>query len=318
MRNRLNSALNICLFLALLMSAGGAVPAWGGNGGVPAPEYFSNYGKQETEWKRVNPPGEEFSILTPVEPTLIELGKDYLVFGSDEKVLMHRSYSGYSEGFIFAIESYRASEPKRIFNTLSNALRPKKNFESEPEISGFSGKQYRILNDQFYGKQLSFVTRRHVYLITVASLTEDNAAVARFLSSLLLGDKITVPATGQVLDVNDLLQARGLGSGGPDALEAQGQIFSSKEVSRRAFIVWWQDPQYTNEARRDKVHGTVVLRCVFGADGRLSNVKVVSGLKDGLTEKALEAALCLRFFPAEKDGRPVSQYIQIEYNFNLY
>jgi hypothetical protein len=37
-----------------------------------------------------------------------------------------------------------------------------------------------------------------------------------------------------------------------------------------------------------------------------------------LTEKAISAARMIKFMPAMKDGRAVSQYIQIEYNFNLY
>jgi hypothetical protein len=45
---------------------------------------------------------------------------------------------------------------------------------------------------------------------------------------------------------------------------------------------------------------------------------VLSGLPGGLTERAVEAARRIKFFPATKDGRPVSMFIQLEYNFNLY
>jgi outer membrane biosynthesis protein TonB len=41
-------------------------------------------------------------------------------------------------------------------------------------------------------------------------------------------------------------------------------------------------------------------------------------LPDGLTEKAMEAARRIQFTPAEKDGRRVSQYATINYNFNIY
>jgi len=41
-------------------------------------------------------------------------------------------------------------------------------------------------------------------------------------------------------------------------------------------------------------------------------------LPDGLTEKAIAAARSIRFQPAQKDGRPVSQYAVIEYSFNIY
>jgi len=41
-------------------------------------------------------------------------------------------------------------------------------------------------------------------------------------------------------------------------------------------------------------------------------------LTDGLTLKAVQAARQIRFIPATVNGQPVSQWVQIEYNFNLY
>jgi len=38
----------------------------------------------------------------------------------------------------------------------------------------------------------------------------------------------------------------------------------------------------------------------------------------GLTEQAIAAARQIKFVPAVKDGRPVSVFMQLEYNFNLY
>jgi TonB family protein len=66
------------------------------------------------------------------------------------------------------------------------------------------------------------------------------------------------------------------------------------------------------------VSGTIVLRVVFRADGHVTDIRVVSGLPYGLTDKAIQAAKTVRFTPAMKDGRAVSQYAQLEYNFNLY
>jgi outer membrane biosynthesis protein TonB len=45
---------------------------------------------------------------------------------------------------------------------------------------------------------------------------------------------------------------------------------------------------------------------------------VVQGLPYGLTEQAIAAARKLKFVPAMKDGKNVSMWIQLEYNFNLY
>jgi hypothetical protein len=50
----------------------------------------------------------------------------------------------------------------------------------------------------------------------------------------------------------------------------------------------------------------------------VQGISVVKGLPDGLTERAISAAKQIRFTPAEKDGRTVSQYVTLEYNFNIY
>ena len=61
-----------------------------------------------------------------------------------------------------------------------------------------------------------------------------------------------------------------------------------------------------------------MLRAVFAADGKVKHISVIAGLPDGLTERAIVAARGIKFVPAKKDGRPVSMWMQLEYNFNLY
>ncbi|HEV7842477.1 MAG TPA: energy transducer TonB, partial [Pyrinomonadaceae bacterium] len=108
--------------------------------------------------------------------------------------------------------------------------------------------------------------------------------------------------------------AGGGGGGGDDP----NKVYTTKDVTSKARILSRPEPQYTEEARRNQVTGTVVLRAVFSAGGAVTNIKAVKGLPDGLTEKAISAARQIKFVPAQKEGRNVSQYIQIEYNFNLY
>jgi TonB family protein len=96
------------------------------------------------------------------------------------------------------------------------------------------------------------------------------------------------------------------------------RVFSSKEVTNKARILTRPEPQYTESARDHGIEGTVVIRAVLDSSGKVKSIRVVSGLPYGLTEKAVDAAHQLKFVPAVKDGRPVSQYIQIEYNFTFY
>jgi TonB family protein len=98
----------------------------------------------------------------------------------------------------------------------------------------------------------------------------------------------------------------------------EGQlVFPAKEVTTRARVLSKPEPPYTNEARAMGVTGTVVLRCIFTAEGVVKHFLVVRGLPAGLTEQAISAARRIKFVPAMKDGRPVSTYIQLEYRFGL-
>lgn len=109
----------------------------------------------------------------------------------------------------------------------------------------------------------------------------------------------------------------GGGPGGPGGGD-YNRIFSGKEVSSKARVLSKPEPQYTEEARKNQIVGTVVLRAVFTSGGQVTSIRAVSGLPFGLTERAIAAARQIKFSPATKDGRPVSMYIQLEYNFNLY
>ena len=115
-------------------------------------------------------------------------------------------------------------------------------------------------------------------------------------------------------DRNDGGGGPGGGGGGTD----YSRTFAAREVTRKAQILSKPEPLYTEEARKNQVTGTVRLRLVLGASGSISGITPVSRLPDGLTEKAIEAARRISFTPAEKDGRKVSQYVTIEYNFNIY
>ncbi|HEX5702385.1 MAG TPA: energy transducer TonB [Pyrinomonadaceae bacterium] len=96
------------------------------------------------------------------------------------------------------------------------------------------------------------------------------------------------------------------------------KVFRSSEVTTRARVLSKPEPSYTESARKFLTTGTVVLRCVFSKDGKVTNLWVIRKLPHGLTVRAIDAARQIRFTPATKDGQPVSMWMQLEYNFNLY
>lgn len=78
------------------------------------------------------------------------------------------------------------------------------------------------------------------------------------------------------------------------------------------------DPEYSEEARRVKHQGNVVLSLIVDAGGRPRNIRVARSLGMGLDEKALEAVQKWTFAPGMKDGRPVATQVNIEVYFRLY
>ena len=78
-------------------------------------------------------------------------------------------------------------------------------------------------------------------------------------------------------------------------------------------------PQYTSDAMRAKVQGTVLLECVVRPDGSVGDVQVLRSLDAtfGLDQEAIRAARQWRFTPGTRLGEPVSVVVTIELTFTL-
>ena len=78
-------------------------------------------------------------------------------------------------------------------------------------------------------------------------------------------------------------------------------------------------PQYTADAMRAKVQGTVLLECVVLPDGSVGSVEVVRSLDStfGLDQEAIKAAKQWRFRPGTCLGEPVAVLVTIELTFTL-
>ena len=77
------------------------------------------------------------------------------------------------------------------------------------------------------------------------------------------------------------------------------------------------DPEYSEEARKAKYSGTVILYIEVDTTGHARNLRVVKGIGLGLDEKAMEAVNKWRFKPGMKDGKPVVVAAHVEVNFRL-
>ena len=83
-------------------------------------------------------------------------------------------------------------------------------------------------------------------------------------------------------------------------------------------LIYGPEPEFSEEARKAKYQGTVVLQVVVGSDGRTHGIRVAQSLGMGLDEKAIEAIRQWKFEHGHKNGVPVAVLVDIEVNFHLY
>jgi TonB family protein len=83
-------------------------------------------------------------------------------------------------------------------------------------------------------------------------------------------------------------------------------------------VIYNPEPGFSDEARKAKQQGMVMLVLVVGKDGKTYDIRVQQSLGMGLDEKAVEAVSHWRFRPATFNGQPVATQIAVEVDFHLY
>ncbi|MGB7281711.1 MAG: energy transducer TonB [Candidatus Acidiferrum sp.] len=83
--------------------------------------------------------------------------------------------------------------------------------------------------------------------------------------------------------------------------------------------IYCPPPLYSDDARKAKYMGTVVLQVTITPDGRAINISIIKDPGMGLGEKAVESVRTWRFKPAEgPNGKIVPVEVPIEVTFRLY
>jgi len=105
---------------------------------------------------------------------------------------------------------------------------------------------------------------------------------------------------------NAIVQHAGFGDAAPATVAIRtkpAENAASKTAS--AEIISKPNPIYTDEARKLRIEGEVLLEVVFESEGKVRVLRVVRGLGHGLDEAAAKAAEQIRFRPAQQNGQPV-------------
>ena len=128
--------------------------------------------------------------------------------------------------------------------------------------------------------------------------------------------KLGIPSTGKGIGT-------GIGSGnGPGVGPGSGGGFGGGAFKIGGGVsapvpIFKPEPEYSEEARKLKWQGSVLLSIIVDENGVPQNIKVVHSLGLGLDQKAIEAVQKWRFKPGLKDGKPVPVFADIEVNFRL-
>ncbi|HYM77991.1 MAG TPA: energy transducer TonB [Candidatus Dormibacteraeota bacterium] len=155
--------------------------------------------------------------------------------------------------------------------------------------------------------------------------------------SVEMAPDVRYPVSGQIGDPNSpFSQWLSNGKGGPGGIGDQG-CCDGDGNSRGPYAgngtpglrpgrggvsmpqaIYSPEPSFSDEARKAKVQGIVLLMVVVGKDGRPYDIHVRQSLGMGLDEKAIEAVKNWRFRPATFNGQPVATQIAVEVDFHLY
>jgi TonB family protein len=109
----------------------------------------------------------------------------------------------------------------------------------------------------------------------------------------------------------------GAGAAGGAQASLQRRETAKASLDTEVEILTKPKPVYTEEARRLRIEGDVVLRVTFGASGTLVVLGVVEGLGHGLDAAAMEAARKITFTPARRNGQPVDHTATLRVVFRL-
>jgi TonB family protein len=267
--------------------------------------------RAQTSWKRYSVKGEQFSVALPTLPAMdyrkVRLGRQ------GERVEI--SMGSYANGVVYTVFVFENVSPRQSFDLFSDQFsRSIKTLDQTSErkltVDGVEGKAFSLED----GVAQFFAKADRLYQFVAFGARPDDRRIEEFFSS------ISMQKNKDAVDVSD-------GPGEPyvptaetgaSSSVADQPVYVGREVNKKVRIAMKPEPSYTEAARQHRVKGTVILKCVFASNGSVTNIRVASGLPDGLTEKAIAAARKIKFLPAIKDERHVSMWMVLEYNFDIY
>jgi TonB family protein len=256
-------------------------------------------------WNMYTIKGEHVSIALPALPA-IQTSKETRT--RPQKDRQRHVIKLSVKGIVYTIHLVENNKPRLSLETFIQEQSTANPFgdltwERNLTLDGVAGKSFIYPDGK--GRVQFFAEENRLYEVRASGASVDDPKIATFFRYFSLKKQ------RGAIQVSEEVQA---GNFDPTT----GRIITSKEADTKVILISKPEPTYTEKAKSRQITGTVVLRCVFASDGTVTNIRVIQGLPNGLTEKAIEAARKITFKPATKDGVNVSMWMQLEYNFNLF
>lgn len=263
---------------------------------------------KSVKWQQYKVSGEVFSVALPVLPAMHLTDKR---LEGDKKPRREVRLGSYADGVVYTVYVVENFSPQE---SLQQFIARQIDAGNGQDIKrdGLSGKSFASGGTDDSMVQF-FASEDRLYRFGAFGASPEDPRMAKFFASVSFNQKT---AALEVFEGPGLPYEQGPSASTDD--ELANRSFTGKEVTAKARLAMKPEPSYTEDARQNGIAGTVVLKCVFSSNGSVTNIRTVSGLPYGLTQKAIEAAKRIKFLPAKKDGKFVSMWMQLEYNFNLY
>jgi protein TonB len=170
-----------------------------------------------------------------------------------------------------------------------------------------------------------------VFVPPMVTQTESPKLVVIAALSEMPEFNITAPQVGDPRGTSGLLSG---GPGGPVGIGTHGiggigdtngprqggarppEVFTGK-LTRNPEVIYKEEPEYSDEARKARHEGTVLIDLEVDSSGRPVNLRVVRSLGLGLDEKAMAAVSHWKFRPAMSGNRAVTAPARVAVSFHL-
>jgi TonB family protein len=257
------------------------------------------------DWKPLATDDKDFTISMPEKVTIHRRG-EYRT----ESATVKESYEvgAFYKGCAMVVRIFHTNEPKAILSleTRYSYFRDAK--RSSIKINGIDAVSFVGQRNDSHFEAIGFVRNGRLYLIHAGARKAENSYLKYFLDSINIKGMTNPPPNAASVSVKPQSTLT------PVAEEGEPEPATA---SLKPIIFYVAKATYTDRARQNRRQGTITVSAIFSAQGEVTGVKILKGLPDGLNDEAISAAQRIRFLPAEKDGKPVSVRMSMEFSFNL-